>query len=122
MKVFECKLCGECCFGKGGIKVTDIEMKDISDFLNLSPFKFRSQYCEIRNSALMLVTGRNGYCIFFDPVKQCLIHDVKPEICRLWPFYDANMLDEYTWRLAMEACPGISSSSTFEEFVKQGKK
>jgi Fe-S-cluster containining protein len=122
MNAFECKLCGECCYGKGGIKVTDIEVIKISNYLKISPEEFRSQYCEARNSELILVTGRDGFCIFFDPAKQCLIHNVKPEICRLWPFYEANINDEYTWRMAMEACPGINSNVTFEEFVKQGKK
>ena len=122
MKAFECKMCGECCYGKGGIKVSDKEIARISDFLGIDPDKFQSKYCELINRQLMLVTGEDGFCIFFDRKKQCLIHKVKPDICYLWPFYEANISDEYNWSLAKEACPGINPDATFEEFVKQGRK
>ena len=122
MKAFECKMCGECCFGKGGIKVSDAEIARISQFLNTDPDEFLKKYCESRNGQLMLVAGEDGFCVFFDQEKQCLIHGVKPDICYLWPFYEANLTDEYNWKLAKEACPGINPDTTFEEFVKQGKE
>ena len=122
MKAFECKMCGECCYGKGGIIVSDKELARISEFLNIDPEEFKQKYCELRNRRLMLVAGRDGFCVFFDREKQCLIHKVKPGICCLWPFYEANMNDEYNWNLAKDACPGINPGATFEEFVKQGKK
>ena len=122
MKAFECKMCGQCCYGKGGIKVSDEEITTISEFLSIDPDEFKAKYCELRNRQLMLVVGADGYCVFFDSEKQCLIHKVKPDICYLWPFYEANLNDEYNWDLAKDACPGINPDATFEEFVKQGKE
>lgn len=122
MKAFECKMCGQCCYGKGGIKVSDEAIIRISNSLDIAPEQFKSQYCESRNNQLMLVTGEDGFCIFFDQKKQCLIHEVKPEICFLWPFYEANLTDEYSWDMAKGACPGINPDTPFEEFVKQGRE
>ena len=122
MKAFECKMCGECCYGKGGIKVSDAEIAGIGEFLNIGLDEFLTKYCESRNGQLMLAVGEDGFCVFFDQEKQCLIHRVKPGICYLWPFYEANLSDEYNWNLAKEACPGINPDATFEEFVKQGKE
>ena len=122
MKPFECKMCGECCYGKGGIKVSDTEINRISGFLKITPGSFKSKFCEHRNNHLSIKAGEDGFCFFFDQEKACLIHEVKPEICSLWPFYEANLNDEFNWRLAKEACPGINDDFTFEEFVKQGRK
>ena len=69
-----------------------------------------------------LGTGPDGFCVFFDQEKACLIHTVKPDICSLWPFYPANVKDEETWELAKDACPGINPECSFEEFVRQSKE
>lgn len=115
-------MCGQCCYGKGGIKVSDEAIIRVSNSLDIAPEQFKSQYCESRNNQLMLVTGEDNFCIFFDQKKQCLIHEVKPEICFLWPFYEANLTDEYSWDMAKSACPGINPDTPFEEFVKQGRE
>ncbi len=122
MKAFDCKMCGQCCFGRGGIIVSDEEVARISESLNIEPEEFKSKYTEVRNGQRMLEVGEDNFCIFFDQKKQCTIHTVKPDICYLWPFYDANMNDEYSWDMAKDACPGINPDATFEEFVKQGKE
>ncbi len=122
MKAFDCKMCGQCCYGKGGIIVSDVEVERIAQFLNIDPEEFKSKYTEVRNNQRMLEAGENGFCVFFDKEKQCLIHTVKPDICYLWPFYDANMNDEYSWDMAKDACPGINPDATFDEFVKQGRE
>lgn len=121
MKSFECKMCGKCCYGKGGITVTEEEVRRISDFLDITPGSFVSEYCEYRNGKLTIMTGTDGFCVFYDRERGCLIHDVKPGICFLWPFYPANINDEYNWDLAKDACPGINPECTFEEFVEQAK-
>lgn len=115
-------MCGECCYGKGGIKVSEKEIKRISVFMDITPELFREKYCESRNGHLTLVTGEDGFCFFFDREKACLIHEVKPDICGLWPFYEANLNDEFNWNLAKDACPGINPDSAFSEFVKQGRE
>ena len=122
MKAFECKTCGTCCYGKGGITVNEKETENIADFLNIQPDVFVEKYCETRNNKLYIRTGKDNYCIFFHKEKMCLIHPVKPDICALWPFFPANVEDKHAWDLAKEACPGINPDCTFEEFVKQSKR
>ena len=33
---FECKMCGVCCYGEGGITVQDDEVERIASFLNIN--------------------------------------------------------------------------------------
>ena len=121
-KAFDCKMCGDCCYGKGGIIVKPDEVEKISRSLGLTPESFRSDYCLEMNGELSIATGKDGFCIFYDKEKKCLINRVKPEICSLWPFFPANIKDKDSWELAKDACPGINPDCTFEEFIKQSEE
>ena len=122
MKAFECKMCGECCYGEGGINIDEKEIKRISDFLGISEKALLDQYCYSRNGKMSIKTGSNGFCIFFDKKTSCKIHPVKPAICSLWPFFPALIKFRSAWKLAQEACPGINPECSHEEFVKQANK
>ncbi|MFC1892301.1 YkgJ family cysteine cluster protein [Thermodesulfobacteriota bacterium] len=121
IKAFDCRMCGDCCYGKGGIIVKPDEVEKISGSLGLTPASFRSDYCLEMNGTLSITTGKDGFCIFYDKEKKCLINTVKPEICSLWPFFPANIKDKDSWELAKDACPGINTDCSFEDFVKQAE-
>ena len=122
MEVFKCITCGECCFGKGGIFMEAEEIERISGFLGLKREAFLSQACEERHGRWYIRTGKDGFCLYFDKEKNCLIHPVKPGRCQLWPFFPAIVADPENWELAKEACPGINPDCTFEAFVKKVKR
>jgi len=122
MKAFECKKCGACCYGKGGISVEGHEVEKISAFLKIPADTFVNRYCEKRNKKLSIKVGTEGYCLFFDKEKQCLIHPVKPRPCSLWPFYPALLKDKTTWEMTKDTCPGISRDSSFEEFLSEAEE
>jgi Fe-S-cluster containining protein len=122
MKTFECRLCGACCYGEGGIFLTGNEERRIADFLGISVEIFLQQHCETRHGRVYLRVGEGNYCIFYDQEKKCGIHPVKPERCSLWPYYPALVRDRENWELAMDACPGINPDASFEDFVKEAGK
>lgn len=122
MQAFECKMCGTCCYGEGGILVDDREIERIAGFLSISGESFVRDYCEKRNGRLYIRTGEDGFCVFFHKEKQCLIHPVNPRPCSLWPFYPGILADPDNWEEAKDACPGINPDCTFEEFRKQAKE
>jgi len=122
MKAFECKQCGDCCHGEGGILIDKSDIERIASFLAMTPEFFARWYCETRNGKTYVKTRRDGYCVFFDKSKLCLIHPVKPGPCRLWPFYPALLRDRGAWEAAKDACPGINRDCPFEEFVREGKQ
>ena len=121
MKAFDCKMCGDCCFGEAGIHTDPEERKRIARFLGISEDDFLGRYCEERNGRIYLTTGEDKFCVFYKRNKGCAIHPVKPSRCSLWPYYRANVEDEETWEMAKSACRGISRECSFEEFVKESK-
>jgi Fe-S-cluster containining protein len=122
MKAFECKLCGSCCYGKGGIFVDKDETENIAGFLQILPEAFLGRFCEKRSGRFSIKTAPDGFCIFYNKQKSCLIHPVKPRPCALWPYYPAILKDAENWEIAKDACPGINSDCSFEDFVGQSKK
>jgi uncharacterized protein len=112
-------MCGNCCYGEGGIFMTGEETERIARFLDMGSQAFLEKYCEARNGRTYIRAGRDNFCVFYDKEKSCLIHPAKPNRCELWPYYPAITGDRQNWELAKEACPGISSDCSFEEFVTQ---
>ncbi|HDR16088.1 MAG TPA: YkgJ family cysteine cluster protein [Desulfobacteraceae bacterium] len=118
MKVFECAGCGDCCYGEGGIIVAEWEASRIAGFLGISEGELLKRYCEERQRKTCIKSGSDGWCIFFDKEKKCLIHPVKPARCALWPFFPEILKSRHAWEMAKEGCPGINRECSFEEFVK----
>lgn len=117
-QVFDCKMCGKCCKGKGGIYITNEEAHSISSFLGLDVDEFIKLYCESIYGKVRLVQGKDNYCIFYNTKEKCMIHKVKPYICKLWPFFPANLQDEQSFFIAKLACPGIYPKCTHQEFIE----
>jgi len=121
-KAFECKMCGACCYGKGGIIIDSKDLKNISRFLQIEEKEFMDEFCEIDHGKISVICGPDNACIFYDEGKGCLIHPVKPEPCRRWPFYPALLKDPDNWEYAKDACPGISRDCSYKEFIKQAQQ
>lgn len=122
MKAFECKMCGSCCHGEGGIFVQKDEIIRIATFLEMTPETFITQFCLEKGNRLSIKTGPDRFCAFYDEGENCTIHPVKPRPCTLWPFYPALLKDMDNWETAKDACPGINPDCSFETFVKQSKE
>ncbi|MCG6878363.1 MAG: YkgJ family cysteine cluster protein [Deltaproteobacteria bacterium] len=119
MKAFDCKMCGECCHGIGGIFMERDEQIRIARYLGLELEDFLKKYTEKRNGRIYAEVGAEDYCIFFKKETGCSIHTVKPARCRLWPYFPANVADRETWDAAKLACRGINRECSFEDFVKE---
>ena len=122
MRAFECKMCGTCCYGKGGISLNQDEREKISSFLKMSQESFLSEFCEEKTGRFSVKTATDGFCILYDKERGCLIHSVKPGICSSWPFYHTIVKDIDNWEMAKDACPGINPKSPFEDFIKQSRE
>lgn len=118
-KVFNCKRCGKCCEGRGGIVVSLEEQEKIAAFLQISLSEFQSKYVETLNGKSQLKVEKN-FCIFFKPEKGCSIHTVKPKVCQAWPFFRGNLVDKVALNLAKEYCPGINPNISFQAFKEYG--
>lgn len=96
------------------------ELERLASFMAISECEFCDNYCIRQNGKLKLATGPDGYCVFFIPDKGCRVHEVKPGVCRAWPFFRGNLVDEISMAMAAEYCPGINRQAGFEQFRSYG--
>ncbi len=118
---FDCHMCGHCCEGSGGIIVSPTDLERLCVHFNISAKEFSAKYGILNNGKLTVRSGDDGYCIFFQQGKGCAVHQSKPDICRAWPYFRGNMIDDQSLHLAKDFCPGIKQDIEHKEFVKEGE-
>lgn len=121
MKAFECRMCGECCYGEGGIYLGENEQEKLARFLSIPSKDLFSLYLEERNGRVYVRVGEDNFCIFYEKGVGCAIHPVKPDRCSLWPYYPANIADEETWNMAKLACRGLNRECSFDDFLREAR-
>lgn len=121
-EVFECRKCGQCCEGRGGIVLGLKDRARLAAWLGLSVEAMISNYCETSRGKLILGLGSDGYCIFFRQGEGCAVHEAKPDICRAWPFFRGNLEDPESYAMARDFCRGICPDIPHEVFAREGRK
>lgn len=117
---FDCRRCGHCCEGSGGIILSEHDLERICVHMALGVEVFIAKYAEKKRGKLGIKTGENGFCVFFEAGKGCAVHPGRPDICRAWPFFRGNLEDPLSLDMARQDCPGISRQVDFKEFRRQG--
>jgi Fe-S-cluster containining protein len=136
---FECTKCGSCCREDSMlITVTGYDIFRISTALGLSPDEtIRALDFYIIDESNPIPTGlvgipspnterglviialkkmENGDCIFLKD-NLCMIHTLRPIVCRSFPFVFQENTDGRTWGLsaAKHICPGLGVGSKVSE-------
>jgi Fe-S-cluster containining protein len=119
-RAFDCSMCGECCRGEGGIVLGPRDLSRLCSHLHMGAENFIALYTYLQNEKINIRTGPDRYCIFFLPGTGCSVHISRPDICRAWPFFRGNMVDEASLGMAKEFCPGINPVIGHEAFVRAG--
>lgn len=118
--VFDCMMCGHCCSGRGGILLTARDRERLAAHLGLGVDEMLERYAEDEGRLPGIVTGADGYCVFYAQGTGCTVHPARPDVCRAWPFFRGNLLDESAFAMAREDCKGIAEGAEHAEFVRQG--
>ena len=111
-------MCGRCCHGKGGIRVTEEEVEAQAGYLGLTPDEFKRKYTLLRHGKREIGTREDGACHFLKD-NVCGIHPVKPAICALWPWLPGPLAEEMGFLSLKQDCPGVEREATWAEFKAQ---
>ncbi len=134
---FRCTLCGECC-KRYWIPVTLDDVARIARYTGLDPEEFTAlfhkdmtsgwDYPEIRlrdgRYYLILKKNLDGSCVFNRYVRGnliCEVHEVKPYVCRFYPFVywiDGDVVKFGVNEKALGYCPGIGRG-TYVSFDRE---
>ena len=125
---FSCLMCGKCCrreFGDNRVLLIPQEIQVISDHTTLEAHEIATPATsgepdsdlididgKIHTFGWMLARKINGDCNFIEDAKasnKCKIHDVRPMLCRTYPFYMQDM------ELNVSECEGLGHKISPEE-------
>ena len=86
----DCTLCDKCCKNRGDIKLTPINVIEISKFLKISIKEFLEKYThKVSEKSIEIALNAKGdehFCIFNDNTNfKCKIQKVKPVQCVVFP-------------------------------------
>ncbi len=118
--LFHCQKCGDCCNGYGGTYVSPDDIRRIAAYIGASEQDVINNYCCISNNKPLLGQKPDGYCIFWDGL--CVIHPVKPKMCKDWPFIPSILKDPNNWNLMASVCPGMRTDYPDEVILRCVRK
>jgi Fe-S-cluster containining protein len=112
---FECTRCGNCCTGESGtVFVSDEELSDLANLLDLARHELRAMYTRTLPSGVISLREReredgSHECVFWDREAGCRVYARRPRQCRTWPFWRTTVETPAHWANAATTCPGIDA-------------
>lgn len=126
---FSCLMCGKCCrraFGDNTVLLIPKEIQLIADHTGIEPNEITTPATSDDTELMdlidakgrthtfgwMLLRKNNGDCNFIEDAdisNRCKIHNVRPMLCRTYPFYIQEM------ELHVSECEGVGSKITSKE-------
>ncbi len=121
---FQCTQCGQCCTGSPGyIWVTEEEMTQMAQFLNISLDLFKRKYTRQSDNRYALIERKSeDNACFFLKDKKCMVYGARPTQCRTFPWWPENLRSKESWNLTSQSCEGINDNApliTLEEINAQ---
>ena len=109
---FECRRCGACCIGDPGVvRVDKREIADIAAYLGMSVSAVGDGFLHPWENEQRIRETDDGRCLFFED--GCRIYPVRPNQCKTFPFWFANLRAEQRWIQISRQCPGIGSGHLY---------
>lgn len=127
---FECLQCSRCCSGpgEGYIWITRPEIAILAEHLAMPIGQLSKKYLKrVALRTTIIEEPITKDCIFLKTIKgtkRCTIYSVRPNQCRIWPFWPSNLSSPSAWNTAAMKCPGINRGRvyTFEQIEKLKKQ
>ncbi|MED3932941.1 YkgJ family cysteine cluster protein [Priestia megaterium] len=83
MKDFKCTQCGDCC---GPVPIAESELAKLKEAVQAMPNRLVSRLKSQKRNEML--------CIFYDKkYKQCAVYESRPEICKMFGFYQGMQCD-----------------------------
>ncbi|UQZ87884.1 hypothetical protein C4J81_01080 [Deltaproteobacteria bacterium Smac51] len=119
---FDCRRCGECCQGRGGVRLNEEEAGLAAAVLGISIKELKRRYLADGSPPWDILCGEDGFCLFSQRDGTCRIHQAKPAVCRAWPYLAGPLKVESAFQEAKSACPGLRRDLGWDEFKEAAQK
>ncbi len=98
---FACEQCGQCCeVHSVGVRITREELARLAEHEHQSVPEYLATVVEDRDTYIIPQPCR------YLADKRCMVHDIKPSVCRKYPFHQRKIVDKDTAWVVIAGCPG----------------
>jgi Fe-S-cluster containining protein len=97
---FPCAMCGKCCH-QANITLRNDDIGRIAEHLKMSDEEFIAEYLYKRDGLWLF--KKTGGCRFLGNDNKCMIWNVRPEICRDFPYLVAKFMSRVYHSIANDA-------------------
>jgi len=106
-----CDICDRCCINRGDIKITPVNVIEISRYMSITPKEFVDRYTKrLENQSIEIVIkakGDDNRCILNDSTNsKCKIHPVKPMQCVTFPLVPVDLKKDIFYKQDTCNCIG----------------
>ena len=108
-----CRRCGYCC-SNFPCRITESEIQEISDYLDMSPDDFQDEYVVEDDEFFYLETP----CPFLKEDKTCQVYSVRPAICK-WHPIKILLPSTYQIHVSEECGVGNEIGQNFDKFREE---
>ena len=120
-----CDICDRCCVNRGDIKLTPVNILEISRYMQLSLHEFIEIYTEkLEDQPMELVIkarGNHKRCIMNDSItSRCTIHKVRPMQCLTFPLVPVDLEKDLFY--VQDSCDCLGQKDTKVLDWLEGKK
>jgi Fe-S-cluster containining protein len=100
--------------------VSPADLTRLCQHFQMTDEAFLRAYTLPRGGKTVLGTSPDGCCVFFSAQHGCGAHEARPDVCRAWPYFRGNLVDEISFNMARKDCPGISRTASHSDFAWTG--
>lgn len=117
----QCQRCAACCRWPGEVRLSDVEVSQLANFLRLSENEFIESHTRLRKDrrGLALKAREDNSCIFLEE-NSCAVQAVKPEQCKEFPNRWVNLLwGKVPVEVMRRDYPMLFACEAFKDFLKR---
>lgn len=108
---FACQNSGNCCRATGYVYVTEPEIVQMAERLELSVSDFCEQYVRRRNGWPLVASPDHRPHCFLDTANRCQVYNERPPACRSYPDWPEVWDSHETVLSEISACPGLKKAA-----------
>ena len=110
LEKFQCQGTGNCCIAPGYVYVTNNDIDNMANILNVSKKTFMDYFVITKNGYLLIASPTHRSRCFLSADNQCTVYEGRPLACQTYPNWDVIWATDETLLKEASHCKGLAAA------------